>query len=117
MDAYSPPETFNQLSDLITELILKAEKPVILMIDEIDKSSNTQLFLDFLGMLRNKYLLRNEGEDHAFQSVILAGVHDVKNLKLEIRADAERKYNSPWNIAVGFYDRPQFFSYRDRNHA
>ena len=70
------------------------------MIDEVDKSSNNQLFLSFLGMLRNKYLLRNEGKDCTFYSVILAGVHDVKNLKLKLRPDEERKYNSPWNIAV-----------------
>ena len=37
-----------------------------------------------------------------FYSVILAGVYDVKNLKLKIRSDEERKYNSPWNIAVRF---------------
>jgi hypothetical protein len=38
-------------------------------------------------MLRKKYLLRNEGEDTTFQSVILAGVHDVKTLKLKLRPD------------------------------
>ena len=37
-----------------------------------------------------------------FHSVILAGVYDVKNLKLKIRPDAEKKYNSPWNIAADF---------------
>lgn len=26
----------------------------------------------------------------------------MKNLKLRIRPDEERKYNSPWNIAVDF---------------
>ena len=72
------------------------------MIDEVDKSSNNQLFLSFLGMLRNKYLLRNEGEDISFCSVILAGVHDVKSLKMKIRSDDEQKYNSPWNIASDF---------------
>ncbi|MCP4153573.1 MAG: DUF1493 family protein, partial [bacterium] len=73
---------------------------VVLAIDEVDKSSNNQLFLSFLGMLRAKYLLRNEGADSTFHSVILAGVHDVKNLKLKMRRDDEPKYNSPWNIAV-----------------
>lgn len=33
------------------------------MKDSVDKSSNNQTFLSFLGMLRNKYLLRNEDED------------------------------------------------------
>lgn len=98
----SKVNNLNQLSKVITELVIKANKKVVLMIDEVDKSSNNQLFLSFLGMLRNQYLFRNEGEDITFQSVILAGVHDVKSLKLKIRPDDERKYNSPWNIASDF---------------
>ncbi|MCP4629190.1 MAG: AAA family ATPase, partial [bacterium] len=77
-------------------------KSVVLLIDEVDKSSNSQLFLTFLGMLRNKYLKRNKGRDYTFHSVILAGVHDIKTLKTKIRPDDDRKYNSPWNIAVDF---------------
>ena len=42
------------------------------------------------------------GEDFTFKSVILAGIYDVKNLKLKLRPEEERKYNSPWNIAVDF---------------
>ncbi|NMM64018.1 AAA family ATPase [Clostridium sp. P21] len=95
-------ENFKDLSKTITKFILKSQKKVVLMIDEVDKSSNNQLFLSFLGMLRNKYLLRNVGKDYTFYSVILAGVHDVKTLKLKIRPDEERKYNSPWNIASDF---------------
>ncbi|MCP4353384.1 MAG: AAA family ATPase [Desulfobacterales bacterium] len=91
------------LSRFITKLIRNMPgKPLVLMIDEVDKSSDNQLFLNFLGMLRNKYLQRNEGKDESFQSVILAGVHDVKTLKAKIRPDDERKYNSPWNIAADF---------------
>ncbi len=41
-------------------------------------------------------------EDFTFKSVILAGVYDVKSLKLKIRQEEEAKYNSPWNIAVDF---------------
>ena len=37
-----------------------------------------------------------------FQSVILAGVTDVKHLKSKIRDDGEQKKNSPWNIAADF---------------
>ncbi|KIS24013.1 MAG: AAA family ATPase [Clostridium botulinum] len=94
--------TMNEFNSFITDLIEFAEKKVVLIIDEVDKSSNNQLFLDFLGMLRSKYLLRNEGRDYTFHSVILAGVHDIKTLKLKIRADEEHKYNSPWNIASDF---------------
>jgi hypothetical protein len=95
-------DNVNDLGYFITDFIRKADQKVILMIDEVDKSSNNQLFLDFLGVLRNKYLLAKEGEDYTFHSVILAGVHDVKNLKLKLRPAEERKYNSPWNIAVDF---------------
>ncbi len=99
------------LSRFITRLVrdILPGKSVVLLIDEVDKSSNNQLFLDFLGMLRKKYLRWNEGKDDTFQSVILAGVHDIKTLKAKIRPDerksfdsAQDKYNSPWNIAADF---------------
>ncbi len=92
------------LSRFITEFVrdMLPGKSVVLMIDEVDKSADSQLFLTFLGMLRNKYLQRNEGQDMTFQSVILAGVHDIKTLKSGIRPDEEKKYNSPWNIAADF---------------
>lgn len=93
---------FDELSDVITEFIDNSSKEVILIIDEVDKSSNNQLFLSFLGMLRSKYLMRSSGDDVTFKSVILAGVHDVKTLKIKIRENDEVKLNSPWNIAVNF---------------
>jgi len=93
----------DELSETITRFTKMSPKPVVLTIDEVDKSSDNQLFLNFLGMLRNKYLQRSvEGLNSTFHSVILAGVYDVKNLKLKLRPDAERKYNSPWNIAADF---------------
>ncbi|MCQ2464656.1 MAG: AAA-like domain-containing protein [Oscillospiraceae bacterium] len=97
---FNEEKPFKYLSGKITELCEKYE--IVLMIDEMDKCSANQVFLNFLGMLRDKYLSRNEGEDYTFKSVILAGVYDVKNLKLKLRPDEERKYNSPWNIAVDF---------------
>lgn len=95
-------ENLDDLSSFITKLIKKINRKVVLMIDEVDKSSNNQLFLSFLGMLRNKYLLRNVGKDYTFHSVILAGVHDIKSLKIQIRPEEEQKFNSPWNIASDF---------------
>ena len=79
-------KTLDDLALVITEFCQKAPKPVVVTIDEVDKSSNNQLFLNFLGMLRNRYLERNrKGMDYTFHSVILAGVYDVK-----------------WNIAADF---------------
>jgi hypothetical protein len=92
--------SLHDLSDVITEMMEIVDRRVVLQIDEVDKSSNNQLFISFLGMLRAKYLLQNEGTDSTFFSVLLAGVHDVKNLKVKIRPGDEQKYNSPWNIAV-----------------
>ena len=57
------------------------------------------MFLRFVGILRDKYLLRKSGKTFTFQSVILCGVYDIKNLKLQ---DGEKQINSPWNIAADF---------------
>ncbi|MFQ6999863.1 MAG: AAA-like domain-containing protein [Clostridium sp.] len=94
--------SLTNLSRAISRFIKEINKEVILIIDEVDKSSDNQIFLDFLGMLRNKYLDREKGRGVTFKSVILAGVYDIKNLKLKLRPNEERKYNSPWNIAVPF---------------
>ena len=88
------------LSDRITDFIETIDKKAIVLIDEVDKSSNNQVFVSFLAMLRHKYLDRRSAE--TFHAVVLAGVHDVKSLKLKIRPDEEQKYNSPWNIAAEF---------------
>ncbi len=69
------------------------EKPIVLMIDEVDSASNNQVFIDFLSQLRGYYL--NRENNPIFHSVILAGVYDVKNLKLKLRDDREYQYNSP----------------------
>lgn len=102
IDNAKPIENLRDLSKVITKFIKDSKKEVILFIDEVDKSSNNQLFLSFLGMLRNKYLSRQQGKDKTFSSVILAGVYDIKNLKIKLRNEDETKYNSPWNIAVNF---------------
>ena len=86
----------------ISELCEKAGKPVVLMIDEVDRASDFSVFATFLGVLRDMYLERNENGAPAFLSVILAGVHDIKNLKKKIRPESAHSYNSPWNIAADF---------------
>ena len=98
---------FDLLSCHITERC--REEKVVLMIDEVDKASNYRVFLDFLHMLRNKFLARPKGHDFTFHSVILAGVYNITNIKLKMIDDGiylpnegERKNNSPWNIAVPF---------------
>ena len=92
--------TLRRLFDRLSEICAAAPKPVVLMIDEVDSASNNQVFIDFLAQLRGYYLDRDNSP--IFHSVVLAGVYDIKNLKLKIRPEKEHKFNSPWNIAVKF---------------
>lgn len=94
-------ENMDTLKARILTFCEQADREVLLFIDEVDKSSDNQMFLNFLGVLRELYLERAMGAV-TFKSVILAGVYDVKNLKLRLRPDEERKDNSPWNIASDF---------------
>ena len=101
-------DNFDFLSEHITEMC--RDKKIVLLIDEVDRTSSNRVFLHFLSMLRKKYLARDGGDDYTFQSVILAGVYDIKNIKLKMMneglytpTETEGKiYNSPWNIAVSF---------------
>ncbi|MCL1982882.1 MAG: ATP-binding protein, partial [Clostridiales bacterium] len=100
--------TFSKLSSHITKMC--KGKKLVLMIDEVDKMSNNRVFLHLLGVLRDKFLLRRKGKDFTFHSVILAGVYDIKNIKLKMISEGSyepsptenKLYNSPWNIAVSF---------------
>jgi hypothetical protein len=58
-------------------------RKILLMIDEVDRTSSNRIFLHFIGMLRDKYILRSKG-GNTFHSVILVGVYDIKNLKLKL---------------------------------
>ena len=89
-------ELFQALSNLCAAIPNK----IVLMIDEVDSATNNQVFLDFLAQLRGYYI--NRSRFATFQSVILAGVCDIRNLKRKMRPDEEHKDNSPWNIAADF---------------
>lgn len=94
--------SFKHLSRVISDFVQFSGKKIVVIIDEIDKASNNQLFLSFLGMLRDKYIDAVSNLDITFQSVVLAGVHDIKSLKLKIAPESTGKFNSPWNIAIDF---------------
>ena len=100
------------LSERISEFCRKSEKEVILLVDEVDKAADNQIFLSFLGLLREKYLRSRTGKDYTFKSVILAGVYDIKNLKMKMNPEQKVHYNSPWNIAADF-DMDMSFSAKD----
>ena len=92
----------DELFDALLDWCDESEKKIVLMIDEVDSASNNQVFLDFLGQLRDSYISRDTKGISTFQSVILAGVTDVKHLKAKIRPEDKHKENSPWNIASDF---------------
>ncbi len=92
--------TLLALFRLINKWCGESEKGVVLMIDEVDSATNNQVFLDFLAQLRGCYIGRDTKA--TFQSVILSGVYDVRNVKRKIRQEEEHKTNSPWNIAADF---------------
>ena len=103
LEAAADAENISGLRKLfvcLSQICAAASKPLVLMIDEVDSAANNQVFLDFLAQLRAYYLTRKRTP--TFQSVILAGVYDVKNIQMKIRPDAEHKVNSPWNIAADF---------------
>ncbi|MDE7476540.1 MAG: ATP-binding protein, partial [Lachnospiraceae bacterium] len=93
---YGLKELFVGLSSMCKNSL----SPIVLMIDEVDSASNNQVFIDLLAQLRSYYL--NRDKTPIFHSVILAGVYDIKNLKLKLRPESEHQYNSPWNIAAKF---------------
>lgn len=91
------------LADLflvLNDWCCSSEKPIVMIIDEVDQASNNQVFLDFLAQLRVSYLERKDIP--TFKSVILAGVHDIRNIRRKIRPDDEHRHNSPWNISAEF---------------
>ena len=94
--------TMDELFGLLTKWCAESEKSIVLIIDEVDSATNNQVFLDFLAMLRSQYLKREKNGTATFQSVILAGVTDVKHMKAKIREEDQHKVNSPWNIATDF---------------
>ncbi len=98
----------NSLSAVITELVRQTPKKLVVLIDEVDSSSNYLPFLHFLALLRAKYLQRQSPQHHTFYSVVLVGVHDIKSLKYKIRNPDETHFNSPWNIAIDFESNMEF---------
>lgn len=75
-------------------------KPIVLLIDEADTATNNQVFLDFLAQLRAAYL--DNDVTPTFQSVILASVYDIRNIRGKHETKAALRTNSPWNIAASF---------------
>ena len=109
-------ENWNDISITSIEMLNRhiskmcENRKIVLIIDEVDRTSNNRVFLHFIDMLREKFLARKAKKDYSFHSVILAGIYDIKNIKLKMinegvytpTATEGKIYNSPWNIAVSF---------------
>ena len=91
---------YKACSNMVYSLVRASSKPVVVIIDEVDRAGNFDSFIRFLALLRDMYLDREDVP--TFHSIILAGVYDIKNLKLKMRSEDEHQYNSPWNIAAPF---------------
>ncbi|MCD8098890.1 MAG: ATP-binding protein [Lachnospiraceae bacterium] len=95
-----PRTSLRKLFLALSECCARSERPLVLLIDEVDTASDFQVFLDFLSQLRSGYLHRDITP--TFQSVILAGVQDIRNIKQRLRSESDHQPNSPWNIASVF---------------
>ncbi len=102
LDCKEDKASMDELFITLNEWCAISELPIVLLIDEVDSATNNQIFIDFLGLLRDGYISRDSDEIPTFHSVILAGVTDVKHLKSKIRPEENGKENSPWNISSDF---------------
>ncbi|WP_029199898.1 AAA-like domain-containing protein [Oribacterium sp. NK2B42] len=92
----------DEMFDTLLDWCDESDRKIVLIIDEVDSATNNQVFLDFLAQLRDNYINRDTMGIKTFQSVIFAGVTDIKHLKSKIREESDAKQNSPWNIAADF---------------
>ena len=99
--------TLSALFRTLTEFCRQSDKKIVLLIDEIDTATNNQVFIDFLAQLRAYYLKRRRMP--VFQSVILAGVYDVRNISRKIRPEEDH--------SGGLSGRNEFFGERYRRDA
>ena len=99
----------HRIYDLVDDLDLfckKVDRPIVLLIDEIDCMIGNQCFIDFLSIIRGYYIQSNK----FFKSIILSGVQDIINLKIKMHSNFIG--NSPWNIAY-YFDDDMGFSLND----
>lgn len=99
-DSHPTECTLFDAKELMIQACSENTTPIVILIDEVDQASEHESFLKLLGIFRDMYL--NRDEEMAIKSIILAGVYDIKNLKLKVRPEEQHQYNSPWNIAVPF---------------
>lgn len=100
VDAQPEQVKMDELYRMFRRWIVSSKKPLVLLIDEVDSETNNQVFVDFLGLLRDGFIGRETDGAPAFQSVVLAGVTDIGHLKSSNASDSEHRQNIPWNVAA-----------------
>ncbi len=101
-------QNMDALSDAISQLANGSDKKMVLLIDEVDASSHFTSFLNFLGMLRTKYLDRFAIHHATFHSIVLAGVHDIKTLKSKSTLNAGSSVQQPLEYCLRFQSGYEF---------
>lgn len=91
---------FSDRLEQIKKMVDRGDYFTINRARQYGKTTMLRALGSFLAQLRGAYI--NRDKRPAFQSVILAGVYDVKNIKQRLRPDGEHRVNSPWNIAADF---------------
>lgn len=107
----NPQIQMDDLFRFLSDMCRESDRPIVLMIDEVDSAGNNQVFVQFLALLRGAYLDRDQMP--TFHSVILAGVYSIKNLKLKLRPESEHQYNSPWNTREDNEGNESLLSFND----
>ena len=68
-------DSLSMLSKVISDFIKACNKEVILIIDEVDKVLNNELFIFFLR-------IQKDGQELGFKSIILTSVYQILNIEL-----------------------------------
>jgi len=110
-DCKADTHTLRRLFLILNECCAQSVSPIVLIIDEVDTASDFQVFLDFLAQLRSGYI--NRDMTPTFQSIILAGVQDIRNIKQKLRSESEHQPNSPWNTRADNEENECWHSFDD----
>ena len=94
------PASLTELFHTLWEWCQISAKPIVLIVDNVDASTDSQVFFSFLTKLRAGHIARASNDAPAFQSVILASVIDL--MCLELILNTKDFCYIPWNIAADF---------------
>ena len=90
---------FGFLRRKVRELCGAADRPIVLLVDDVDCAADHEAFRNLLDTLRSNFLSAHSGTEACFQSVILAGVEDVRIPRASLLPPGHAERFGPWNIA------------------